>query len=92
MVIILMLIRLSGIKPIQKAAITMSNMLRITKTYEAFKNPVWNVDENIEIMTRTLVRDEMSSILSEQLSEDTLKELSDVLFNIVYPAYPKKGN
>lgn len=84
-----MLTEVSGIKPIQKAAITITNMLRITKTYEAFKNPVWSVDGNIEVLTRTLVRDDMNSILSEQLSKDTLEELCDVLFKIVYPAYAK---
>lgn len=80
---------LLGIECIQKAAITVSTMLRLTKSYERFKNPVWNVDENIEILTRSFVREDMGSPLSEKLPEDTLQELIDVLFHIVYPAYTK---
>lgn len=79
--------KLLGIECIQKAAITASTVLRRTKTYEKFKNPVWNVDENIEILTRSFVRKNMGSLLSGKLPEDTLQELIDVLFNIVYPAY-----
>ena len=79
----------SGIKRIQEIAIPLSNMLRLTKTYEQYMNPVWTVDQNIEILTRTYVREEMISIFSTELSENTVEELSDVLFNVVYPAYPK---
>jgi hypothetical protein len=52
-------------------------------------NPVWTIDENIEILTRVLVRKDMMSLLSGNLSEDILEELSDVLFNVLYPAYEK---
>jgi hypothetical protein len=62
-------------------------LLRVTKSYEEFKNPVWDVDQNIEILTRMAVQDEMSSLFSKILPENTLQELVDVLFNIVYPIY-----
>lgn len=78
---------MSGIEPIQKAAITTSNMLRFTGIYKESKNPVWSVDMNIEILTRLLVRKDWGSLLAGKLPEDTLQELSDVLFNIVYPTY-----
>jgi hypothetical protein len=78
-----------GIKPIQDHAIRTSNMLRLTKGYEKHMNPVWSIDENIEILTRVFVREDMMSILSGNLCEDTVEELSDVLFNVLYPAYKK---
>lgn len=76
-----------GIVSIQKAATGMSNMLRVTKSYERTMNPVWDIEENIEILTRTYLRRELHSILSGQLAGGLVQELSDVLFNIVYPAY-----
>ncbi|CAN9170956.1 unnamed protein product [Alternaria alternata] len=82
-------IRDCGIKPIQDHAIRTSNMLRLTKGYEQHMNPVWSIDENIEILTRVFVREDMMSILSGNLCEDTVEELSDVLFNVLYPAYKK---
>ena len=78
-----------GIKPIQDHAIRTSNMLRLTKGYEQYMNPVWSIDENIEILTRVFVQEDMMPILSGNLCEDTVAELSDVLFNVLYPAYKK---
>jgi hypothetical protein len=62
-------------------------MLRVTNSYEEFSNPLWNVDQNIEIITRMAVRLETGLLLSKILPETTLQELVDVLFNIVYPTY-----
>lgn len=78
-----------GIKPIQDQAIVVSNMIRSTKIYEQHNNPVWSIDQNIEIVTRLLVREDMKSILFGKLCEDTVEELSDVLFNVVYPTYER---
>lgn len=64
-------------------------MMRLTKVYEERMCPVWSIDENIEILTRAFVREDMMSILSGKLCEDTVEELSDVLFNVVYPTYKK---
>ncbi|KAH7082880.1 hypothetical protein BKA63DRAFT_139266 [Paraphoma chrysanthemicola] len=80
-------IRDCGIRPIQDRAIVTSNMLRLTKGYEEHMNPVWTIDENIEVLTRTFVQEDMMLILSGKLTTDIVAELSDVLFNIVYPAY-----
>jgi hypothetical protein len=77
-----------GIRPIQDHAIRTSNMLRFTKAYEPDMNPVWSIDEKIEIFTRVLVRTDMMLILSD-LGEELVGELSYVLFNIVYPTYEK---
>lgn len=79
-----------GIKCIQDVAIPLSNMLRLTKGYEQYMNTLWTIDENIEILTRVAVREDIVSIFSGELREDTIEELSDVLFNVVYPAYAKK--
>jgi hypothetical protein len=54
------------------------------------RNPVWTDEENIEILTRVLVRQDMDALLAGQLDGETLKELKDVLFNIVYPTYPEE--
>ncbi|KAF1847287.1 uncharacterized protein K460DRAFT_276406 [Cucurbitaria berberidis CBS 394.84] len=80
-------IRDCGIRCIQDAAIAQTNMLRFTGMYKEYMNPIWSVDENIEVLTRSFLRDDMRSILAGQLPEGTLEELSDVLFNVVYPAY-----
>jgi len=64
-------------------------MLRATKSYERLNNPVWSAEEKTEILTRSLVRDDMGSLLSKKLPEDTLQELVDVLFSVVYPTYMK---
>jgi hypothetical protein len=64
-------------------------MIRRTKVYEKRMNPMWSIDENIEILTRVSVREKMSSILTDELGEDNVEELTDVLFNVVYPAYVK---
>lgn len=63
-------------------------MVRLTKAYERHMNPIWNIDENIEMLTRVLVRADIMSLVPG-LSGDTVEELSDVLFNVVYPAYKK---
>jgi hypothetical protein len=82
--------RFLGIKAVQQASSAVTEMFHRTKVYEQFMNPVWSIDENIEVLTRTYVREEMDGILSGKISEDYLQELSDVLFNIVYPAYMKR--
>ncbi|KAH7093417.1 hypothetical protein FB567DRAFT_515306 [Paraphoma chrysanthemicola] len=82
-------IRDCGIRPIQDHAIATSNIMRLTKVYEQHMIPVWTIDENIEVLTRAFVREDMMTILSGNLGEDLVAELSDVLFNIVYPAYEK---
>jgi hypothetical protein len=75
-----------GIRTIQDHAIRASNTLRFTKGYEQDMNSLWSIDENIEILTRVLVRQDMMSILPD-LDGDIVRELSDVLFNVLYPAY-----
>ena len=79
---------MSGIRPIQDYAIQITNMVRFTKAYERHLNPIWSIDQNIEMLTRVLVRVDIRSILPS-LGGDTVEELSDVLFNILYPAYEK---
>ncbi|KAF2134927.1 hypothetical protein P153DRAFT_329801 [Dothidotthia symphoricarpi CBS 119687] len=78
-----------GIKRVEEIAITILNMARATQMYKPYMNPVWSNDENIELFVRTSVRGQMSKSLSDQLDSQVLEELSDVLFNIVYPTYTK---
>jgi hypothetical protein len=77
-----------GIKRIQEIATPLKNMLRLTKEYEKYMNRVWNVDENIELLTRVYVRAEMRSIFSGVLCEDTVEELSDVCLTLYIPHMP----
>lgn len=76
----------SGINPIQDHAIRVSNMLLWTKSYEQYVNPVWSIEENVELMTRAWVREDIASLLSD-VDNDTVEALKDVLFNVVYPTY-----
>ena len=80
----------TGIRRIQEVAVPMFHMLRLGKGYEEFMNPMWSVDENVEILTRVGVRKQMPSIFAGELNADTVEELSDVLFNVVYPTYAKE--
>lgn len=75
-----------GIRPIQDHAIQMTSIVRFANADELHMNPIWSIDQNIEMLTRVLVRADMKSILPS-LSGDMVEELSDVLFNVVYPAY-----
>ena len=68
----------------------MFHMLRSARGYEEYMNPIWSVDENIEILTRGGVRRAMPTIFEGELKADTVEELSDVLFNVVYPAYTER--
>lgn len=51
---------------------------------------MWTDDENIEIWTRALVRDELEELLDGKLSSATIQELKGLLFNFTYPTYRKK--
>ena len=84
-----MLIGDLGIQLIEDAAAKTAIMLRATKVYEKYEIPVWTTNENIEILIRGWMRSELKSLLCQQLPTQTLAELSDVLFDIVYPTYKR---
>lgn len=66
-------------------------MLQLTQGHKKWYNPFWTDSQNIEICTRFLVREDVGKLLGDQLSSETLQELKEVLFNIIYPTYAKRG-
>lgn len=79
-----------GIKSVEEKAAEVSMMFRLTKAYANFRNPAWDTEQNIEVLTRTFVRDEMGQLLGAQLPSEVFLELTDVIFNVVYPSYPRR--
>lgn len=57
-------------------------MIRVSKAYGQHLYPIWSIDENIDMLTRILVRADMMSTLPD-LDGDTMEELSNGLFNVV---------
>jgi hypothetical protein len=83
---------IKGIEALEKEAVEISIMLRLTERYKEFENSnsrAWSVDEKIEILTRAYLREAMGNLLTNEIPGETLAELTDVLFKIVYPTYPK---
>ena len=63
------------------------DMARGLRYYESYKIPFWTEEENIEMITRILVRKDFSTLLGNSLSLSDLEELKRVLFGIVYPSF-----
>jgi hypothetical protein len=58
----------------------------MTRLHEGYKNPFWTKEENIEMATRVLVRDDFSDLLGGSLPLPDLEALKRVLFGVVYPS------
>lgn len=61
------------------------DMARATLFFEDYKNPFWTMDENIEMVTRVMVRDGFSDLIGAKVSSENLKALERVLFDVIYP-------
>ena len=59
--------------------------LRATRLYEAFKNPFWTEEENVEMSTRVLVLRDFPGLLGNSFPVSDLEELKNVLFGVIYP-------
>ena len=57
----------------------------MTRIHETYRNPFWTEDENIEMGTRVMVRDDFSNLVGKRLSNQDLKSLEKVLFGVIYP-------
>ena len=76
---------LPGITVIEEKARLCKNMVRMMRIYETYRNPFWTEDENIEMTTRVMIRDDFSNLVGKRLSNQDLKSLERVLFGVVYP-------
>jgi len=52
---------------------------------EEIRNPCWKMEENIEMITRCMVRDGFADLMSSKVSAREFEGLEEVLFEIVYP-------
>lgn len=66
-------------------------MLKATQNHEKWSSPFWTDSQNIEMLARVYVREDIEELLGNELPSETLQELKDIMFNIVYPTYAKKG-
>jgi len=66
-------------------------MLQVTQCYAKWTNPFWTDNQNLEMLTRVYVRDRLEDLLGDRLPSETLQELKEVMFNIIYPTYAKRG-
>jgi hypothetical protein len=56
-----------------------------TRFFEEYKNPFWTLEENVEMVTRSMVRDGFLDLVGTKLSSKNLEALEAVLFDIIYP-------
>jgi hypothetical protein len=72
---------------VEEKAKLYKDMARGLRDYESYKIPFWTEEENVEMITRILVRKDFSRLLGSSLSPPDLEELKRVLFGIVYPSF-----
>ena len=58
----------------------------MTQGYRGYATPIWTDEENVEMATRVLIRDDFSKILSKSVSRPILEALKRVFFGFVYPS------
>jgi hypothetical protein len=66
-------------------------MLKVTRSHEKGVDPFWTDNQNIEMLTRISLCEDIGELLGDQLPSETLQELKEVMFNIFYPTYSKRG-
>jgi hypothetical protein len=52
---------------------------------EVIRIPYWKMEENIEMITRCMVRGSFADLMGSKLSTRELEGLEKVIFEIVYP-------
>jgi hypothetical protein len=58
--------------------------------HSKYRKPFLSEDQNVEMLTRVLVRDKFSELLSRRLKRSILDDLESVFFNVLYPTYTNK--
>lgn len=80
-----------GLDILQERARLATTIFQVTRNYEKWTKPFWTDNQNVEIFTRLCVREDVDELLGDRLPSETLQELKEVLFNIVYPTYARRG-
>lgn len=66
-------------------------MLQMTQGNKEWNYPLWTDDQKAEMVSRCFVREAVGELLGDQLPSETLQELKEVLFDIVYPTWAKEA-
>ncbi|OKL58587.1 hypothetical protein UA08_06081 [Talaromyces atroroseus] len=61
-----------GIDKLQERARLVTTMLQVTQCHKQWSNALWTDDQNIEMLTRFYVREDVEELLGDQLSDETL--------------------
>jgi hypothetical protein len=83
--------KLTGLDGLQETARLVTTALQATQSHAKWTNPFWTANQNVEMLTRVYVRENVEELLGDRIPSETLRELKEVMFNLVYPTYAKKG-
>jgi hypothetical protein len=75
----------SGILIVEENARFCRDLARTTGFFEEYRIPFWNLEENVEMVTRSMVRDGFSDLKGAKVSSVDWEALEGVLFDIIYP-------
>ena len=76
-----------AITAIEEKARFCRDTARSTKLREEYKIPFYTDEENIEIITRSMVRKVFSDLFGSSLAIPDLQALKRVLFDAIYPCH-----
>lgn len=85
-----LLTKSTGFDKVQESAKQVTNMLQAAQNHEKWSIPFWTDNQNIEMLARVYVREDIEELLGNELPSETLQELKEVMFTIVYPTYAKE--
>jgi hypothetical protein len=75
----------AAIPEIEEKARSWKSVARTKRSYSDHKSPFLTEEENIELFTRKMIRNDLVDLLGKHLSAADLKDLERVLFTISYP-------
>lgn len=74
-----------AILEIEEMAKLWKSVAQTKRPYQAQKSAFWTEEEDIELFTRWMIRDNLVDLMSKQVSATDLEALKRVLFTISYP-------
>jgi len=74
-----------GILIIEENAKFCKDMARSMPYLEEIRNPCWKMEENIEMITRCMVRNGFADLMGSKMSARELEVLEQVFFEVLYP-------
>lgn len=75
----------TAIPEIEEKARSWKSIARTKSSYNNHKSPFWTEEENIELFTRRMIRDNFTDLLGKYLPAADLQALKTVLFTLSYP-------